>query len=45
MFKQRRLNLTEEQFDECVDNLIGFLEELNDERYRLEHRKPVTPEG
>jgi len=46
MFKQRRLNLTHEQFDECVDNLIAFLEELNDEKYRLEgppHR--ITPES
>jgi len=36
MFKQRKLTLTHEQYDECVDNIIAFLEELNDERYRLE---------
>lgn len=46
MFKQRKLTLTHEQYDECVDNIIAFLEELNDERYRLEGQPTrITPES
>lgn len=36
LFKQRKYNLTLEQFEECFDALCEVLEAANDEKYRLE---------
>lgn len=46
LFKQRRLSMSEEFYDQCVDTIVALLEEVNDERYRLEQRQtPTTLEG
>jgi len=44
-FEKRQLNLDEEIFDQCLDTIIDFLEKVNDEKYRLTNRKPITPES
>lgn len=44
-FQKRQLNLDEEIFDQCVDTVIALLEEVNDEKFRLTNRKPVTQES
>lgn len=46
LFKQRRLNIGEEMYDQCVDTIVGLLEEVNDEKFRLIPRNDsVTPES
>jgi len=45
LFKQRRLTMSEEFYDQCVDTVVSLLEDVNDEKYRLEQRKTPTPEG
>lgn len=35
VFKRGRLQLTQEQFDEAFEAITAFLEECNDERFRL----------
>jgi len=36
LFKQRRITLTPKQFDEAWDAIIDVLDEVNNEKYRLE---------
>jgi len=46
MFKQRRLNMDERMFDQCVDALVELLEATNDEKFRLERLPgPITLES
>lgn len=46
LFKEKKLAIDEETFDQCVDTLVSVLEDTNDEKYRLTQRKLiVTPEG
>jgi len=45
MFKQRRITMDEETYEQCVDAIVLLLEQVNDESYRLEGRQPVTPES
>jgi len=46
MFKQRRLNMDEEMFDQCVDALVELLEATNNEKFRLEKVPgPITLES
>jgi len=46
MFKQRRLNMHEEQFHQCVDALVELLEQTNNEKFRLEKIPgPITQES
>jgi len=44
-FRDRKLNLDEEIFEQCLDTLIGLLEDVNNEKYRLRNRQPITPES
>lgn len=44
-FKNRQLNLDEEVFETCFDVLVSLLEEVNNEKYRLQNRQPITPES
>lgn len=41
LFTQRKLQLTEADFDQCVDEVIDVLEKANDEKHRL----LTTPKG
>lgn len=44
LFKQKAVTIDEDTFDVCVDTLVGLLEEVNDEKYRLSQKKViVTP--
>jgi len=47
MFKQRRLNLTQVEFDQCLDTVIDLLDECNNEKFRLEASPGynITPES
>jgi len=48
LFKQRRMDLTRETYDQCVDVIIGVLEEANNETWRLDVPPPksaFTPES
>jgi len=36
LFKQRRVELTQQDFDLHFDTLVEVLEEVNNERFRLE---------
>jgi len=40
LFKQRRNELTLQEFDLYFDTILEVLEETNNERYRLEKEKP-----
>jgi len=41
LFKQRRVDITLEDYDLFVDTVVGALEDANDEKYRLEpHGRP-----
>jgi len=42
MFKQRRIDLDEETYDVCVDVLVGVLEDVNDEKFRLQPRRVIA---
>jgi len=44
MFKQRRINLDVETYETCIDVIVGLLEEVNDEKFRL-LGNPTTPES
>lgn len=35
LFKQRRIELTHQQFEEAFDVILDVLEEVNNEKYRL----------
>lgn len=35
-FRDRRVNLTAVEYDECFDALTGLLEQTNDERFRID---------
>jgi len=41
LFKQRRIPLTQTQFDQCFDTIVDVLDEANNEKFRLD----PTPEG
>jgi len=45
LFKQRRLELDERQYEECVDTIVELLEQVNDESYRLtKNPRIIIPE-
>jgi len=44
LWKQRRIDITREDYDLFVDTVVGVLEEANDETFRLEPRGS-HPEG
>lgn len=44
-FRNKQLNLDEEIFEVCFDVICGLLEDVNNEKYRLQNRKPITPES
>jgi len=35
LFKQRRLNIDQVTYDQCLDVIIDLLEECNNEKFRL----------
>lgn len=39
LFKQRRIPLTETEYDMYFDTCLELLEEVNNERFRLDQRK------
>jgi len=40
LFKQRRIELNEQDFNLYFDTILEMLEEVNNERYRLEKEAP-----
>lgn len=45
LFTERKVNLTEAEFDQYWDQIIEVLEKANNEKYRLEKTDASNPEG
>lgn len=47
LFKQKRITLSPQQFDEAVDVVVDVLEQVHNEQYRLEEETPwlADPSG
>lgn len=42
MFKRQHRSMTEAEYDLCFQTIVQFLEEVNDEKYRLEQSNVST---